>query len=200
MRPPTPIATRLRAGADAIDELIAAVPGAYREQGPPTTGEITGTAARIGAHHQHLLQSASALARAPHADAAQRALARALADAGMRVGQALATISRAGAMAARLHEVEGLAGRSPQDVRAQASRELNLALSRTRLALTEAGDGLREQAREDHPGSAASAGRPHAAVVRSASARPALTAALPSAATAPPATAGGPVAAGGRRR
>ncbi|MFF2657373.1 hypothetical protein ACFVUH_08405 [Kitasatospora sp. NPDC058032] len=102
----------------------------------------------------------------------------------MRVGQALATISRAGAMAAHLHEVEGLDGRSRQDVREQAGRELNLSLSRTRLALTEAGEGLREEARAGRNLAAPRAGRHRAAVVRSASARPALTAAPPSAAAA----------------
>ncbi|MFC9331702.1 hypothetical protein [Kitasatospora sp. NPDC057015] len=196
MRPPTPIATRLRANADALDELTVAVPGAYREQGPPSAGELAAVAARIGARHQLLLRTASVLAQTPLADTAQRAGARALADAGMRVGEALATISRASAMATRLHEVEGLDGRSPQDVREQAGRELNLSLSRTRLALTDAGEGLRREAREERDGASRAPGRHRAAVVRSVTARPALAVAPPAAALPQPAL---PVAASPRR-
>ncbi|MFD0264734.1 hypothetical protein ACFXKJ_08975 [Kitasatospora indigofera] len=93
MRPPTPIATRLRANAnaDALDELSRAVPGAHREQGLPSAGELSAVAARIGARHQLLLRTASVPAAASRADTSQRAGARALADALGRIEVPLAS-------------------------------------------------------------------------------------------------------------
>ncbi|MCX4758772.1 hypothetical protein [Kitasatospora purpeofusca] len=173
VRPPSPASTRLRAAATTIDELTAALPGAYSEQGPPSVAELREHAVRIGEQHQVLLGTAAALTGAPNADTAQRALARALADAAARVGQALATVGRAGAMAARLYEVDGLDGPRAEDVRERAGRELNLALSRTRLALEDAGEGLRREARSGRDGAALPPGRLRAAVARSTAAHPA---------------------------
>ncbi|MFC9327910.1 hypothetical protein [Kitasatospora sp. NPDC057015] len=185
IRPPSPNATRLRSVADTIDALSTAVPGAYREQGPPSLGELQRQALRIGEQHQLLLGTAAALGGAPLADSAQRALARALADAGSRVGEALATVSRASAMAARIHEVDGLDGPRAEVVRERAGRELNLSLSRTRLALNEAGDGLRREARARQDVTEPPHVRPRAALVRSSGPRstPVLTG--PSATAAP---------------
>ncbi|MBV6695556.1 hypothetical protein KV557_00245 [Kitasatospora aureofaciens] len=190
LRPPGPQATRLRAQADAIDELAAAVPGAYREQGLPTVAELLPLTARIGAHHQKVLASAGTLAGTPLADTSQRAHARVLADAGAQVGQALGTISRAVTMAARIHEVDGLGSTRAEDVRERAGRELNLALSRTRLALTEASDALRLQARSGRDTAALPTRRSTAALTRSAAAVPVPTlTGRPTSAALPPAPA-----------
>ncbi|GAA2267174.1 hypothetical protein GCM10010430_60440 [Kitasatospora cystarginea] len=175
LRPPNPLATRLRAQADAIDELAAAIPGAYREQGLPTMAELLPLTARIGARHHKVLASAGTLAGAPLADTTQRAHARVLTDAGAQVGQALGTISRAVTMAARIHEVDGLGSQRAEAVRERAGRELNLALSRTRLALTEASDALRLQARSGRDTAALPARRSTAALTRSAAAVPVPT-------------------------
>ncbi|MEV7122877.1 hypothetical protein [Kitasatospora griseola] len=92
-------------------------------------------------------------------------------------------------MAARLHEADGLEGPRAEDVRERAGRELNLSLSRTRLALADASDGLRRQARAART-EALPASRRRAAVARSTSTRqvPAL-ASGPSTAPARPAVA-----------
>ncbi|MEU9074560.1 hypothetical protein AB0D22_07740 [Kitasatospora sp. NPDC048538] len=170
--------------------MATAVPGAYREQGPPTLGELLPHVTRLSSHHQKLLASAGALAGAPLADTAQRAYARVLTDAGSQVGQALGTISRAVTMAARIHEVDGLGSLRAEDVRERAGRELNLALSRTRLALTEARDALRHQARSGRDTAALPAVRSTAAIARSAAAHPTPTLiGRPSSAALPPASA-----------
>ncbi|GAA2092047.1 hypothetical protein GCM10009759_17320 [Kitasatospora saccharophila] len=132
-------------------------------------GELLHHIERIGERHQVVMRTATALAQAPLATGAQRATARALADAGAHLGQALAAASRAGAMAARLHEVDGLEGPVPDNVRGRAGLQLNLALSRTRLALTDASDSLRLQARAGR--SEALPALRRAAVARSAAIR-----------------------------
>ncbi|WP_407916022.1 hypothetical protein [Kitasatospora sp. NE20-6] len=138
------MATRPRAHADAIDDLATEVPGAYREQVPLSLAELLPTARHIGERQQDLLHMAAVLAEAPLANTAQRAGARALADA--RLGEAIAALSRAAAMAARLHEADGLTGTAVEGRRERASTALNLALSRTRLFLTDASQHLRAQA------------------------------------------------------
>ncbi|GLW58185.1 hypothetical protein [Kitasatospora phosalacinea] len=142
-------------------------------------GELLVHIERIRERHQVVVRTATALAQAPLATGAQRATARALADAGAHLGQALAAASRASAMAARLHEVDGLDRPIPENVRGRAALALNMALSRTRLALTEASDGLRLQARTGR--SDALPARRRAAVVRSTAA--ARTASAPAFAT-----------------
>ncbi|MFD7730483.1 hypothetical protein ACFV6F_08870 [Kitasatospora phosalacinea] len=151
--------------------------------------ELLVHAERISERHQVVMRTAAALARAPLATGAQRATARALADAGAHIAQALAAVSRAGAMAARLHEVDGLEGPVAEHVRGRAGLGLNMALSRTRLALADAGDGLRLQARAGR--SEALPARRGAAVARSTAVRAAsaLPAAAPSVAPVLPAPA-----------
>ncbi|QKW20621.1 hypothetical protein HUT16_17465 [Kitasatospora sp. NA04385] len=173
--------------------MAAALPRAYREQGPPSVEELLVHAERISERHQVVMRTAVALARAPLATGVQRATARALADAGAHIAQALAAVSRAGAMAARLHEVDGLEGPIADNVRGRAGLGLNMALSRTRLALADASDGLRLQARTSH--SEALPARRRAAVARStatARAASALPAAAPLTASVLPAPAAAP--------
>ncbi|MFB7672690.1 hypothetical protein ACFC26_14895 [Kitasatospora purpeofusca] len=135
----------------------------------------------------------------------QRAAARALADAGAHVGTALACISRATAMAARLHEADGLDGPRADGVRARAGRQQTLALASTGLALTNARNVLRLEARTDRA-SALQPGRHRAAIARGAAAEsvPTLTAPPRSAAlplpAAAPAGQGAPLPGDGRSR
>ncbi|KQV20933.1 MULTISPECIES: hypothetical protein [unclassified Kitasatospora] len=75
---------------------------------------------RISARHHDLLGSAGALTSFP-VDSSRKALARILADTGAQVGQALSSISRAVAMSARLHEVDGLGSPRAEDVRERAA-------------------------------------------------------------------------------
>ncbi|MFF2746465.1 hypothetical protein ACFVVA_13065 [Kitasatospora sp. NPDC058048] len=82
----------------------------------------------------------------------------------------MSTISRAVAMSARLHEVAGLNSPNAEAVRERAERELNISLSHTRLALTDAGDTLRQQARADRGAAALPPVRSRAALARTAGA------------------------------
>ncbi|MFJ4676881.1 hypothetical protein [Kitasatospora sp. NPDC088783] len=154
--------------------------------------ELLVHAERIGERHRVVTRTAVALAQAPLATSVQRATARALADAAAHIAQALAAVSRAGAMAARLHEVDGLDGPVAENVRGRAGLGLNMALSRTRLALADASDGLRLQARAGRTETLPA--RRRAAVARSTAARSAssLPSAAPPAAPFPPASAAAP--------
>ncbi|MFJ7278291.1 hypothetical protein [Kitasatospora sp. NPDC098663] len=145
---------------------------------------------------RHLSLTATAVVLAsPVADSSRRATARALADAGDDAAQALSSISRALAMSARLHEVASLSGLRADSVRERAGRELNLALSRARLSLTEASDALRDQARSGRDTAALPAVRNRAAIARS-SATPSAPSPTAPTASAP---ASSPLAAAHRR-
>ncbi|MET8623718.1 hypothetical protein ABZW30_08175 [Kitasatospora sp. NPDC004669] len=137
---------RLLAAARTIADLQAAVPGAYREQGLPGLSELADQTNEISAQHRHLLATAAVLARSPLAGA-HRAAVRPLADAAEKLGRAVGAISRAAAMAGRIHAVHGVDSPAAQQTREKAGQQLNLALSHTRLALGEAAEGLRGEAR-----------------------------------------------------
>ncbi|MEU3571091.1 hypothetical protein AB0E96_22130 [Kitasatospora sp. NPDC036755] len=100
-------------------------------------------------------------------------------------------------MAGRLYEVDGIGGPRSEEVRERGSQQLNLALSRTRLALTGACEDLRRDARS-LTGPAALAHRP----VLRASAATARSAAGAGAATVAslPARTGASTVGAGRRR
>ncbi|MFD0259057.1 hypothetical protein ACFVH7_12390 [Kitasatospora indigofera] len=152
VRPPGPLASRLRAHADAIDDLSSALPGAYREQGLPTYAELLPHLREIGARHQALFSAAAVLAGAALAGTAQRSAALALPIAGAQVGAALEAVGRAATMASRIHAVQGMDGHHADQERELAARTLNLSLSRTRIALADASDHLRHSARSArHP-------------------------------------------------
>ncbi|MFJ9446744.1 hypothetical protein ACIRRH_33530 [Kitasatospora sp. NPDC101235] len=175
--------------------MAAALPGAYREQGPPGVRELAQHVGRISDRHAHLVATADVLASSPRADSTRRATARALADASSEVGRAMSSISRAVAMSARLHEVADLSSPRAEAVRERAERELNLALSHTRLALTDASEALRHQARSGRSSATLPPVRSRAALARTAG-TPA-----PTSLTAPPASsaaAPAPAAAHGR--
>ncbi|MFF2955701.1 hypothetical protein ACFVVU_30685 [Kitasatospora sp. NPDC057965] len=161
---------------------------------------------RIGEQQQRLLATAAVLAGAPLSDTTRRATARALADAGTDVAEALAHVSRAGAMATRIHEVAGLDGAHAEAVRAQAGLRLNLSLSRTRLALDTASEALRHRARSERDTAVLPPARRRAAALAPGSTPLAALAAVPPAPTPPrpvgPASAlrSAPDPAGGRRR
>ncbi|MGW3183270.1 hypothetical protein ACWDD9_28745 [Kitasatospora sp. NPDC001119] len=142
----------------------------------------------IGDRHTHLVATAAVLASSPRADSTRRATARALADAGAEVGRAMSSISRAVAMSARLHEVAGLSSPHAEAVRERAGRELNLALSHTRLALNGAGDTLRQQARSGRDSAALPPVRSRAALARTAGAPAPTSSTTPSAGSAAPTT------------
>ncbi|GAB7185653.1 hypothetical protein ATKI12_5484 [Kitasatospora sp. Ki12] len=149
--------------------------------------ELAEHVGHISDRHTQLVATADVLASSPLADSTRRATARALADAGTQVGQAVYGISQAVAMSARLHEVAGLSGPHAEAVRERAGHELNLALSRTRLALTGASGTLRQQARSGRDGATLPPMRSRAALARTAGTpAPTSRTASPTSSTATP--------------
>ncbi|GGR03438.1 hypothetical protein [Kitasatospora griseola] len=171
------------------------LPRAYREEGLPGLEELAGHTRAIRDCQDDLLHVAAALHH-PHAQSADRAVVRSLTAATAQLGEALGALGRATAMAGRLYEVDGIGPRA-EEVRERGSQQLNLALSRTRLALTGACEDLRRDARS-LTGPAALAHRP----VLRASAATARSAAGAGAATVAslPARTGASTVVAGRRR
>ena len=158
-------AQRLRAAADHAHALENALPRAYREEGVPDLAELAVHADAIGERQRTVLDMAVVLASRPHPTSAERAEARALAAAAERLARAGASINRAAAMAARLHEVEGIGGQAAGETRERATRHVNHSLSHTRIAVREAVEQLRAEASK--LSLTAPAGRIPAAVARS---------------------------------
>ncbi|MEV4559433.1 hypothetical protein AB0K51_20915 [Kitasatospora sp. NPDC049285] len=190
--PNSSAARRLRAAADHTGALENALPRAYREEGVPGLAELAGHADAIDAHRRAVLDTAVVLSAGPHPATAERAEVRALAAAGEQLARASASIGRAAAMAARLHEVEGVGGPTADETRERATRHVNHSLSHTRIALRDAMEQLRTEA--TRLSLTASAGRGPAALAQSAS-RGARIIAAP-----PPLPADLPQRAAGRRR
>ncbi|MFE2722790.1 hypothetical protein [Kitasatospora sp. NPDC059327] len=101
-------------------------------------------------------------------------------------------------MAGRLYEVDGIGGPRADEVRERGSQQLNLALSRTRLALTGAREDLRRDARSLTGPAAALAHRPAPRSV-AATARTAAGANAPTVASLPARTVQHTALAGRRR-
>ncbi|MFJ1931688.1 hypothetical protein ACIPLC_15815 [Kitasatospora sp. NPDC086801] len=137
---------RLHSAADTINHLEAELPRAYREEGLPGLEELAEHTSTLRDCQDDLLHVATALHH-PHAPTADRITVRSLATAGAQLGEALGAIGRATAMAGRLYEVDGLGGPRADEVRDRATQQLNVALSRTRLALNSAAENLRRDAR-----------------------------------------------------
>ncbi|MCG6497078.1 hypothetical protein [Kitasatospora sp. A2-31] len=188
---------RLHAAADAIDYLTNQLPRAYREEGLPGLEELAGHTRAIRDCQDDVLQVTAALHH-PHAQSADRAVVRSLTAATAQLGEALGALGRAAAMAGRLYEVDGIGGPRADEVRERGSQQLNLALSRTRLALTGASENLRRDARSLTGPVAVLAHRPtpraSAATARSAAGAGAATVA------SLPARTGASTIVGGRRR
>ncbi|MGK4581666.1 hypothetical protein [Kitasatospora sp. HPMI-4] len=173
---------RLRSAADTIDVLEAALPRAYREEGLPGLDELAEHTRALRDCQDDMLHLAAALHH-PHAPTADRIAVRSLTTAGAQLGEALGAIGRATAMAGRLYEVDGLGGRRADEIRERGAQQLNVALSRTRLALHSAAENLRRDAAVLTGPAAALAHRPAqrvlAATARTAAGRTARTIASP---------------------
>ncbi|MGV9268373.1 hypothetical protein ACWDRR_27330 [Kitasatospora sp. NPDC003701] len=164
--PNSSAAQRLRAAADHAEALETALPRAYREEGVPDLPELAGHADAIDEHRRSVLDTAVVLAARPHPATAERVEARALAAAAERLARAGAAISRGAAMAARLHEVEGVGGPAAEETRERATRHVNHSLSHTRIAIRETVEQLRAEA--TRLSLTTPSGRGPAAVARSA--------------------------------
>ncbi|MEU9041449.1 MULTISPECIES: hypothetical protein [unclassified Kitasatospora] len=173
---------RLHSAADSIDHLEAQLPRAYREEGLPGLEELAEHTSALRDCQDDLLHVATALHH-PHAPTADRIAVRSLAMAGAQLGEALGAIGRATAMAGRLYEVDGLGGPRADEVRERGAQQLNVALSRTRLALNSAAENLRRDARVlSGPAAALAHGpapRALAATARTAAGRTARTVTSP---------------------
>ncbi|MFE2107996.1 hypothetical protein ACFXAF_19330 [Kitasatospora sp. NPDC059463] len=173
---------RLHSAAESIDHLEAELPRAYREDGLPGIGELAAHTRSLRDCQDDLLRVASSLHH-PHAPTADRIAVRSLTTASAQLGEALGAIGRATAMAGRLYEVDGLGGRRADEVRERGTQQLNVALSRTRLALNSAAENLRRDARMLNGPAAALTHRPApralAATARTAAGRTAPTIASP---------------------
>ncbi|MEV0530763.1 hypothetical protein [Kitasatospora sp. NPDC050463] len=187
---------RLHAAADTIEYLKHQLPRAYREEGLPGLEELAAHTRAVRDCQDDLLDVTAALHH-PHAQSADRAVVRSLTSATAQLGEALGALGRATAMAGRLYEVDGIGGPRAEEVRERGSQQLNLALSRTRLALDGACEDLRRDARSLAV-PVSGVGRPAPRVV----AATAHTAAGPSACTVAslPALPGQHAAVAGRRR
>ncbi|MGW2397092.1 hypothetical protein ACWCYY_11115 [Kitasatospora sp. NPDC001664] len=137
---------RLHAAADTIESLKHQLPRAYREEGLPGLREIAEHIRAIRDCQDDLLDVTAALHH-PHAQSADRAIVRSLTAATAQLGEAIGALGRATAMAGRLFEVDGIGGPRAEEVRERGSQQLNMALSRTRLALDGACEDLRRDAR-----------------------------------------------------
>ncbi|WP_416971594.1 hypothetical protein [Streptomyces sp. 4F14] len=155
----------LRGAADHTESLENALPRAYREEGVPDLAELAGHAEAIDEHHRAVLDITAVLTARPHPATAERAEARTLAAAAEELARAGASVSRAAEMAARLHDVASVGGRSAEATREHATRYLNQSLSHTRIALRDATEQLRTEA--TRLSLATPAGRGPAAVARS---------------------------------
>nr|BEK67548.1 hypothetical protein KPHV_47750 [Kitasatospora purpeofusca] len=195
-RPRAQSVHRIHAAADTIDYLTTQLPRAYREEGLPGLEELAEHTRAIRDCHNDLLDVTTALHHR-HAQSADRAVVRSLTAATAQLGEALGTLGRATAMAGRLYEVVGVGGPRADEVRERGSQQLNLALSRTRLALASACEDLRRDARS-LTGPAAVSHRPAPRAV-AATARTAAGAGAPTVASLPPRT-GQHTAVAGRRR
>ncbi|MGV9266626.1 hypothetical protein ACWDRR_18435 [Kitasatospora sp. NPDC003701] len=188
---------RLHAAAETIDHLTTQLPRAYREEGVPGLEELAEHTRAIRDCQDDLMNVTAALHH-PHAQSADRAVVRSLTAATAQLGEALGALGRATAVVGRLYEIDGVGGPRADEVRERGSQQLNLALSRTRLALTGACEDLRRDARSLAGPVAGLAHRPGPRAV-AATARTAAGTGAPTL-TSLPARAGQHSAVAGRRR